>query len=284
MYRCKKYKRDCKAGGKGAGGSKETGRNGGKNNQHVNYLAESIVDEEFSEFSFVGDACTVAMQCSNCRHDVGRAMVDTGTDRPLVIQNRAAARKAGVYVREWTYSAQIGVAKRDGTGAETGEHVMINVNGRGSITMQDASGGHFLTLVNFTDDDVPYLIIWDGRIALEKSGETPSWFKIFDVRGVLRRVVVDAPDGVCCSRISSFRLPLNAADRFVGKEDRQQALSAPRMVQRVENIEEARVYHKHLGIHSGVEGFRLTLKGAGYHVPQSMAEEICRTCRTCQQK
>uniref|UniRef100_A0A0G4HVW0 CCHC-type domain-containing protein n=1 Tax=Chromera velia CCMP2878 TaxID=1169474 RepID=A0A0G4HVW0_9ALVE len=154
--RCKKCKTDRKAGGKDAGGSKETGRNGGKNNQRANYLAESIIDEEFSEFPFTNDACTVAMQCSNCRHDVGRAMVDTGTDRPLV--NRAAARKAGVYVREWTYNAQIGVAKRDGTGAETSERVMINMNGRGSITMQDASDGHFFTLVNFTDDDVPHLI------------------------------------------------------------------------------------------------------------------------------
>uniref|UniRef100_A0A0G4HUR7 Uncharacterized protein n=1 Tax=Chromera velia CCMP2878 TaxID=1169474 RepID=A0A0G4HUR7_9ALVE len=82
---CKKCKRDCKAGGKGAGGSKETGRNGGKNNQRTNYLAESIVDEEFSEFPFAGDACTVAMQCSNCRHDIGRAIVNTGTDRPLAV-------------------------------------------------------------------------------------------------------------------------------------------------------------------------------------------------------
>uniref|UniRef100_A0A0G4G4I3 Uncharacterized protein n=1 Tax=Chromera velia CCMP2878 TaxID=1169474 RepID=A0A0G4G4I3_9ALVE len=189
-------------------------------------------------------------------------MVNTGTDRPLV--NRAAARKAGVYVREWTYSAQIGVAKRDGTGVETGERVIINMNGRGSIAMQDASGGHFLILVNFTDDDVPHLITRDGRIALDRSGETLSWFEIFDVRGVLRRVVVDAPDGVCCSRIPSFRLPQNAADQFVGRKDRQQALSTPRVVQRVENIEEARVYHERLGIHSGAEGFRLTLEGAGY--------------------
>uniref|UniRef100_A0A0G4GI93 Uncharacterized protein n=1 Tax=Chromera velia CCMP2878 TaxID=1169474 RepID=A0A0G4GI93_9ALVE len=150
-------------------------------------------------------------------------MVDTGTDRPLV--NRAAARKAGVYVWEWTYSAQIGVAKRDSTGAEMGQHVIINMNGWGSIAMQDASDRHFLTLVNFTDDDVPHLITWNGRSALDRSGETPSWFKIFDVREVLRRVVADAPDGVCCSRIPSFRLPLNGADRFVGGEDRQQALS-----------------------------------------------------------
>uniref|UniRef100_A0A0G4HCN6 Uncharacterized protein n=1 Tax=Chromera velia CCMP2878 TaxID=1169474 RepID=A0A0G4HCN6_9ALVE len=213
-------------------------------------------------------------------------MVDTGTYRPLV--NRAAARKAGVYVwewtLEWTYSAQIGVAKRDSTGAETGERVMINMNGQGSIAMQDASGGRFLTLINFTDDDIPHLIIWDGRIALDRSGETPLWFEIFDVRGVLRRVVVDAPDGVCCSRIPSFHLPLNAADRFVGGEDRQQALSAPRAVQRVENIEEARVHRERLGIHSRAEGFRLTLEGVGYHVSQLMAEEICRMCRTCQQK
>uniref|UniRef100_A0A0G4HUP4 Uncharacterized protein n=1 Tax=Chromera velia CCMP2878 TaxID=1169474 RepID=A0A0G4HUP4_9ALVE len=191
-------------------------------------------------------------------------MVDTGTDRPLV--NKAIARKAGVYVREWTYNAQIGVAKRDGTSAETGERVMINVNGRGSIAMQDASGGHFFTLVNFIDDDVPHLITWDGRIALDRSGETPSWFEIFDVRGVLRRVVVDAPDGVCCSRIPSFRLSLNAADRFMGGEERQQALSAPWAVQRVESIEEARVHHERLGIHSEAEGFRLTLEDAGYHV------------------
>uniref|UniRef100_A0A0G4GNL9 Uncharacterized protein n=1 Tax=Chromera velia CCMP2878 TaxID=1169474 RepID=A0A0G4GNL9_9ALVE len=150
--------------------------------------------------------------------------------------------------------------------------------------MQDASGRHFLILVNFTDDDVPHLITWDGRIALDRSGETPSWFEIFDVRGVLRRVVVNTPDRVCCSRIPSFGLPLNATDRFVGGKDRQQALSAPRAVQRVENIEEARVHHERLGIHSGAEGFRLTLEGAGYHVPQLMAEEICRTCRTCQQK
>uniref|UniRef100_A0A0G4H972 Uncharacterized protein n=1 Tax=Chromera velia CCMP2878 TaxID=1169474 RepID=A0A0G4H972_9ALVE len=163
---------------------------------------------------------------------------------------------------------------------------MINVllNGRGSIAMQNASGGHFLTLVNFTDDNVPHLMTWDGRIMLDRSGETPSWFEIFDVRGVLRRVVIDAPDGVCCSRILSFHLPLNAADRFIGGKDRQQALSAPRVVQRVENIEEARVYHERLGIHSGAEGFQLTLESAGYHVPQSMAEEICRTCHTCQQK
>uniref|UniRef100_A0A0G4G1T3 Uncharacterized protein n=1 Tax=Chromera velia CCMP2878 TaxID=1169474 RepID=A0A0G4G1T3_9ALVE len=282
--RYEKCKRDRKAGGKDAGGSKETGRNRGKNNQRANYLAESIVDKEFSEFPFAGDACTVAMQCSNCRHDVGRAMVNTRTNRPLV--NRAAAKKAEVYVWEWTYSAQIGVAKHDGTGAKTGERVMINVNGRRSIAMQDASGGHFLTLVNFIDDDVPHLITWDGRIALDRSGETPSWFKIFDVRGVLHHVVVDAPDRVCCSRIPSFHLPLNAADRFVDGEDRQQALSAPRVVtvQWVESIKEARVHHERLGIHSGAEGFRLTLEDTGYHVPQSMAEGIYRTCRTCQQK
>uniref|UniRef100_A0A0G4GTX2 Uncharacterized protein n=1 Tax=Chromera velia CCMP2878 TaxID=1169474 RepID=A0A0G4GTX2_9ALVE len=142
-------------------------------------------------------------------------MVDTGTDRSLV--NRAAAKKAGVYVREWMYSAQIGVAKRDGTGAEMGERVMINMNGRESIAMQDASDGYLLTLINFTDDDVPHLIIWDGRITLDRSGETPLWFEIFDVRGVLRRVIINAPNRPEGDKSKKWR-PEGVAPRSISKQ------------------------------------------------------------------
>uniref|UniRef100_A0A0K6S6D7 Integrase catalytic domain-containing protein n=1 Tax=Chromera velia CCMP2878 TaxID=1169474 RepID=A0A0K6S6D7_9ALVE len=98
---------------------------------------------------------------------------------------------------------------------------------------------------------------------------------------------VDAPNGHCCSRIPSFPLPVNTKKREA-EFDREwgggrQALCMQCKL-RCLDIEEARVEHDRLGIHSEAEYFRLTLEEDGKSITAAMAVEITATCWTCQQK
>uniref|UniRef100_A0A0G4FU07 Uncharacterized protein n=1 Tax=Chromera velia CCMP2878 TaxID=1169474 RepID=A0A0G4FU07_9ALVE len=195
--------------------------------------------------------------------------------------------KAGVLVREVPFSAQIGVAKHDQDDEATSERVMIHVNGLGTVRMQDKNTATFNIHVYLTDDDMPTLITFDRVSHIDRTDETALYFEVIDVRGKRRRVRIDAPNGTCCSRIPSFRLPVGAvspsfdSDRW-GFE--KEALCVQSEVHRIDEIEEARVWHERLGIHSGAEAWRLTLADAGLQVTQAMAAEVMATCRTCQQK
>uniref|UniRef100_A0A0G4IEV5 Uncharacterized protein n=1 Tax=Chromera velia CCMP2878 TaxID=1169474 RepID=A0A0G4IEV5_9ALVE len=165
--------------------------------------------------------------------------------------------------------------------------MMIHVNRLGTVRMQDENTATFNIHVYLTDDDVPTLIMFDRVSHIDRTDETASYFKVIDVRGKCRRMQIDALNGTCCSRIPSFHLPVGAAslsfdsDRWGFKKE---SLCVQSEVRRIDEIEEARVWHERFGIHLGAEAWRLTLADAGLQVTQAMAAEVTATCRTCQQK
>uniref|UniRef100_A0A0G4GMG1 Uncharacterized protein n=1 Tax=Chromera velia CCMP2878 TaxID=1169474 RepID=A0A0G4GMG1_9ALVE len=226
-------------------------------------------------FDFQQSSNCVTYQCTNCRHDVGRAMVDTGTKRGM--ENRGRLQRAGVLVREQPYSARVGVAKRDGDGCQTSERIWINVDAISTVILEDETGRLFHMYLYLTDDDVSTLVTYDACAPFDRLGETPSYFDVRDVRGIIHRVTVDALNGHCYSHIPSFPLPVNAKKREA-EFDREwgggrQALCVQRELRHLD-MEEARVEHNRLGIHSGAEYFRLTLEEDGKSITAAMAAEI----------
>uniref|UniRef100_A0A0G4HQB2 CCHC-type domain-containing protein n=1 Tax=Chromera velia CCMP2878 TaxID=1169474 RepID=A0A0G4HQB2_9ALVE len=116
-----------------------------------------------------------------------------------------------------------------------------------------------------------------GNLAFDRSGEMPSYFDVRDVCGIIHRIIVDAPNGHCCSHIPSFPLPVNAKKREA-EFDREwgggrQALCVQHEVRRLD-MEEARVEHNRLGIHSGAEYFGLTLEEDGKSITAAWQQRL----------
>uniref|UniRef100_A0A0G4F7A7 Uncharacterized protein n=1 Tax=Chromera velia CCMP2878 TaxID=1169474 RepID=A0A0G4F7A7_9ALVE len=133
--------------------------------------------------------------------------------------------------------------------------------------------------------------MFDRVSYIDRTNETASYFEVIDVRSKRRHMRIDAPNGSCCSEscIPSFRLPVGMASLLFDSDRwgfKKEALYIQSEVRRIDEIEEARVWHviKWLGIHSGAEVWRLTLTDAGLQVMQAMTAEVTATCRTCQQK
>uniref|UniRef100_A0A0G4IBF7 Integrase catalytic domain-containing protein n=1 Tax=Chromera velia CCMP2878 TaxID=1169474 RepID=A0A0G4IBF7_9ALVE len=133
--------------------------------------------------------------------------------------NRGRLQRAGVLVREQPYSVRVGVAKRNGDGRQTSERIWINVDGIGTVILEDEMGGLFHTYLYLIDDDVPTLVTYDACAAFDRSGETPSYFDMRDKQTVNKSLRTATREKSRRSKVKEFGDEVYLDTWFPGDED-----------------------------------------------------------------